>query len=82
MSEMISTVGTSLASDAPTKMSTVSSFFNNSIYENNKWWIQLLVVVLLLFLAYKFFYAKKQQMPVVQAPSGESPQQLPLPKNI
>lgn len=97
MSEMISTVGTTLASDAPSKMSTVSSFFNNSIYQNNKLIIQLVVALLVVFLGYKFIYkpyfpkhhffksAAQQPQGGAQAVSTpNAPQadaQLPAPKN-
>lgn len=93
MSEMISTVGTTLASDAPSKMSTVSSFFNNSIYQNNKLIIQLAVALLAVFLGYKFVYVpyfKKhysaqvspQAQPQAQPQSAPQPNaQLPAPKN-
>lgn len=89
MSEMISTVGTTLASDAPSKMSTVSSFFNNSIYQNNKLVIQIVVAILAIFLGYKFIYvpyfAKKSYTgaALVSAPQNtDGPDaKLPAPKN-
>lgn len=95
MSEMISTVGTTLASDAPSKMSTVSSFFNNSIYQNNKLIIQLAVALVAVFLGYKFVYVpyfKKHysaqvsppqvlQQPPPQQSAPQENAQLPAPKN-
>jgi hypothetical protein len=94
MSEMISTVGTTLASDAPSKMSTVSSFFNKSLYENNKLYIQIAVAILAIFLGYKFIYvpyfkhAHKESGQQPSAPASTpapttpaTPPQLPSPTN-
>lgn len=90
MSEMISTVGTTLASDAPSKMSTVSSFFNKSLYENNKLYIQIAVAILAIFLGYKFIYVPyfknsyKQSTPddrVQNTQEAQVVQQLPSPTN-
>ncbi len=91
MSEMISTVGTTLASDAPSKMTTVSSFFNKSLYENNKLYIQLAVAILAVFLGYKFIYVPYFKNPYKESSSISTPQntqvvevtqQLPAPQNI
>jgi hypothetical protein len=90
MSEMISTVGTTLASDAPSKMTTVSSFFNKSLYENNKLYIQLAVAILAVFLGYKFIYVPYFKNSYKESSPSSTPQntqvvqaqQLPAPKNI